>query len=71
MMDTELLPPVARKQKQLSIASFFGGGNNAGPSINAEVGRKTPTPNYVDQDRLVPTHDQDIGVALSWRLAGT
>ena len=25
----------------------------------------------MDQDRPVPTHDQDIAVALSWRLAGT
>jgi hypothetical protein len=69
MKYTEILPPVARKQKQLSLASFFGGANNAGPCINAEVERNIPTPNYVDQDRLVPTHDQDIGVKLSWRLA--
>jgi hypothetical protein len=37
IMDTEILPPVAKKQ--LSIANFFGGANNAGPSINAEVER--------------------------------
>jgi len=57
-MDTEILPPVAKKQKQLSIANLFGGANNARPSINAKVERETPTPNYVvhmDQDRLVPT----------------
>jgi len=73
-MDTEILPPVAKKQKQLNITNFFGGANNARPSINAQVERETPTPNYVvhmDQDRLVPTRDQDIAVALSWRLAGT
>ena len=29
MMGTEILPPVAKKQKQLSIANFFGGANNA------------------------------------------
>jgi hypothetical protein len=60
MMDIEIRPPVAKKQTQLSIANFFGGANNARPSINAEVECKTPTPNYVDQDWLVPTHDQDI-----------
>ena len=73
-LDTEVLPPVAKKHKQLSIANFCGGASNAGPSRNAEVvqvERKTPTPNYVGQDRLVFTDDQDIAVALSWRLAGT
>jgi len=61
-MNTEMLPPAAKKQKQLSIANFFGGANNARPSINAEVERETPTPNYVvyvDQGCMVPTHDQD------------
>ena len=32
---------------------------------------QTSTQNYVGQDRLVPTDDQYIAVALSWRLAGT
>jgi len=74
IMDTEILPPVAKKQKQLSIANFFGGANNARSSINAKVECETPTPNYVvhlDLDRLVPTRDQNIAVALSWKLAGT
>ena len=74
IMDTEVLPPVAKKQKQLSIAIFFGVADNAGLSRNGEmvqVDRKAPTLNSVGQDRLVPTDDQDIAVALSWRLAGT
>ena len=68
IMDTEVLPPVAKKQKQLSIANFFGGANNARPSRNAgvvQLERKTPTPNYVGQDRLVPSDDQHIAVAIS------
>ena len=64
----KVLPPVAKKQKQLSIVNFFGGANKAEPSRNAEVvklERKTPTtPNYVGQDRLVPTDDQHIAVGL-------
>ena len=70
IMDTEVLPAVAKKQKQLSMANFFGGANNAIPSRNAEVvqlERKTPTtPNYVGQARLVPT---ETSISLS-HLAG-